>query len=183
MNAQTYPVMLESRENTLAETFKKTLSLGEPMDERRLHWTLAKAVVPEQRLAFALAVYFTGGSYVMVCADRGFLCVERVAQRFAELMKARQGGSYQIGHAFARLYDALGFGHLETVGFTLIQHSDLSCVEGFIKGFTDSMRLSVEADVMSVLTGIKADNDTLVENLRHFIDDHMTVCTVSKEII
>jgi hypothetical protein len=183
MNAKIKPNMLLARECMLTETFKKTLSLGEPMDERRLHWTLSKAVAPEQRLAFALAVYFTGGSYVIACADRGFLCVERIAQRFAELMKARKGGSYQIGHAFARLNDALGFGLQETIGFSLIQDGDLACVEGFIKGFSDSMRLSVEADVMRVLRGVRASQEEQLINLRHFIGDHMTVQTVSREII
>jgi len=168
----------------LKAIFQKTLSLGEDLDNRGLHWKLSKDVAPEQRLAFALAVYFSGGLYVLIGADRGFLCVERIAQQFARLKKARKSGSYLAGHAFARLHDALGYAHHETVGFSLIQEADLQCVEGYIKGFADSVAQSLESDIMRVIRGCKAaDNDVLVNNLRHFIGDHMTVTTVAREIL
>lgn len=181
MNAQLSPAT-GTETIQLALALKKTLTLGEPMDARHRQWRLPNSVAPEQRLAFVLAVHFTGGSFVMTCADRGFLCAQLVSQRFAELTRARKGGSYEIGFAFARLHEALGFAHDETIGFSLIEHSDLSCPEGFIKGFADSIRLSMEADVMRVLTGSKATNATLVANLRHFVDDHATVCALGHEV-
>lgn len=176
-------VILQARANPMAEAFHKTLSLGAPMDQGGRHWILEKSVAPEQRLAFALAVYFMGGSYVMVSADRGILSVERVAQRFADLMKARRGGSYQAGHAYARLYAALGFGPHDTAGFTLIDHDDLACVEGFVKGYADGLRLAPEADPTGAPTGGQAATEGLLANLRHFINDHLTVFSVGSELL
>jgi hypothetical protein len=162
---------------------KRTLSLGKDMDTRGLQWTLSKDYSPEQRLAFALAVYFSGGLYVLVDADRGFLCVERIAQKFARLERARKNESYRIGHAFAELHDALGFGFEETIGFTLIRDSDLTCVEGFIKGFSDSTRQSLESSVMFTIKGYRGvDQDAFLKNLRHYIDDHQTVTTAARAI-
>lgn len=168
----------------LKSIFQRTLSLGDDLDGRGLHWKLSSTVSPEQRLAFAMAVYFTGGTYVLIDADRGFLCVERIMQQVAKLKTVRGSDSYRIGHAFAGLYDALGYGHHETVGFALIERDDLACVDGFIKGFSDALAQSVEADVMRVLRGdAAAGNATLIENLRHFIHDHQTVVTVINNIM
>ena len=167
----------------IKSTFQQTLSLGMDLDTRGLHWKLAKDFSPEQRLAFALAVYFTGGLYVLIDADRGFLCVERIAQKFARLQKAREHESYRIGHAFAELHDALGYGYEETVGFSLIHDSDLQSTAGFIKGFSDSTRQSLEGDVMIAIRGPNAvDQETFINSLRHYIDDHMTVATVARSI-
>jgi hypothetical protein len=163
--------------------FHRTLSLGEDLDTRGLHWKLSKVYSPEQRLAFALAVYFTGGLYILIDADRGFLCVERIAQKFAKLQQVRGKDSYRIGHAFAELHDALGFGFDETVGFSLILDGDLACAEGFIKGFTDSTRQSLEASVMVAIRGHQTvDQDAFIKNLRHYIDDHQTVATAALAI-
>lgn len=177
LSRQIDPAHLDSMSN-------RTLSLGIDMDGRGLHWRLSATLSPEQRLAFTLAVYFKGGLYVLVDADRGFLCVERIAQQVAKLKKARGSGAYRIGHAFAGLYDALGYGHHETVGFALIERDDFACVDGFIKGFSDALAQSVEADVMHVLRGdAAAGNATLIDNLRHFINDHQSVVTVINNIM
>jgi hypothetical protein len=168
----------------LMNMFRETLSLGTDMDGRGLHWTLSADISPEQRLAFAFAVHFTGGRYVLVNADRGFICAERVVQQMARLKKARGHGSYRIGHAYAALYDALGYGCHETIGFALIEPGDLACVEGFIKGFGDALAQSLEPDVMRVICrNAGADRDVLIQNLRHFINDHETVVTVINDIV
>lgn len=160
---------------------RETLSMGVDMDSRGLHWRLAKAIPPQQRLDFALAVYYFGGLYVLIDADRGFLCVELIAQKFARLEKARANESYSIGHAFAELYDALGYGYDTTLAFSLIEQADLKCPQGFLKGFSDSTRQSIESDVMRVIRGTEtAGRGTVINNLRQFIDDHTTVRTVAK---
>lgn len=174
------------REHTpgqLKAIFQRTLSLGKDMDDRGLHWTLPKEVMPEQRLAFMLAVYFTGGAYVLIDGARGLLPVEKVTQQFEMLQKARKAGSYRAGHAFAQLHEALGYGHHETQGFGLIHADDLRPVDGFIKGFSDSLAQSLEADVMRVIRPeLTAGNELLINNLRHFIGDHRTLETVVDDI-
>ena len=168
----------------LAAIFKKTLSLGEDLDGRGLHWRLPHEVSPERRLAFALAVYCTGGLSVLIAADRGFLCVERIARQFAQWQKARQSDACLAGQAFARLHDALGYAHHETVGFRLVRDAGLRSAEGFIKGFADAVAQSLEADVMRVIRGsATAGNEVLINNLRHFIGDHMAVATLARDII
>lgn len=107
---------------------RETLSMGVDMDSRGLHWRLAKDIPPQQRLDFGLAVYYFGGLYVLIDADRGFLCVELIAQKFARLEKARANESYSIGHAFAELYDALGYGYDTTLAFSLIEQADLASI-------------------------------------------------------
>lgn len=174
------------REHTpgqLKAIFQKTLSLGKDMDDRSLHWTLPKEVMPEQRLAFMLAVYFTGGASVLIDGARGFLPVEKVIQQFAKLQTARKAGSYRAGQAFAQLHEALGYGHHETQGFGLIHADDLRSVDGFINGFSDSLAQSWEADVMRVIRPeVTAGNELLINNLRHFIGDHRTLETVVDDI-
>lgn len=181
MDALRRPLARQLEPQQIKAIFQKTLALGVDLDNRGLHWRLSREYSPEQRLAFALAVYFSGGLYVLIDADRGFLCVERIAQKFARLTKAREHEAYSIGHAFADLHDALGYGHGETIGFSLIEDVDLSCPEGFVKGFSDCTRQSLEGDVMRVLkNGKGAGPDTLLNNLKHYIDDHTTVTTVAR---
>lgn len=168
----------------LKTIFHKTLSLGLDLDGRGLHWRLSSAACPEQRLAFAMAVYFTGGSYVLIDPDRGFLCVEKIVQLVFKLKKVRGTDSYRIGHAFAALHEALGYGHGDTAGFSLIDSGDLRNVEGFIKGFGDHVAQSLETDVMRVVRGSAATaGDHLVDDLRHFINDHETLVTVMNDIM
>ena len=155
---------------------REVLSLGVDMDSRGLHWRLAKEVPPQQRLEFALAVYFSHGLYVLVAAERGFLCVERIAQHFAKLIRARQSGSYLIGHTFAKLLDALGYSDHETAAFGLIEAGDFANPRAFIKGFSDSLAQSVESDVMRIVRGNHhpaecSGGELLVENLRHWISE------------
>ncbi|NHZ99031.1 hypothetical protein [Massilia sp. CCM 8734] len=164
---------------------RETLSLGVDMDGRGLHWRLAKEVLPQQRLEFALAVYFSHGLYVLVTAKRGFLCVERIAQNFAQLIKARQSGSYLIGHAYAKLLDALGYADHETVAFELIESGDIENPKAFIKGFSDSVAQSLESDVMRIVRGMhgtveRSGGELLVENLRHHIAERCTNVRVER---
>lgn len=184
MDMRSHQAIQQTPPEPIGVLLRQTLSLGADMDGRGLRWTLPYSISPEQRLAFALAVHFTGGRYVLIDKDRGFLCVERIALNFARLEKARLHESYRIGHAFAELHDALGYGCAETVGFTLIHDADLACVDGFIKGFGDSINQSLEADVMRCIKGDRAaDRTVLLNNLRHYINDHRTVTTVAHHII
>lgn len=166
---------------------RDVLTMGIDMDNRGLHWRLAKEVPPEQRLEFALAVYFANGLYVLVAAERGFLCVERIAQHLAQLIKARQSGSYLIGHAFAKLYDALGYADHETVAFGLIEEGDLANPKAFIKGFSDSVAQSMESDVMRIVRGDhrsagKSGSELLIENLRQYIAESSTNATIERSL-
>lgn len=167
---------------------RETLSLGVDMDSRGLHWRLAKEVPPQQRLEFALAVYFAHGLYVLVAAERGFLCVERIAQNFAQLIKARQSGSYLIGHAFAKMLDALGYADHETVAFGLIEAGDLANPKAFIKGFSDSVAQSMESDVMRIVRGNhrpaeRSGSELLVENLCQYIAECSTNATIERSLV
>lgn len=168
----------------LNRIFRDTLSLGSDMDGRGLHWRLPAAVCPEQRLAFALAVYFTGGLYILIDSARGFLCVEKIALALAHLKKARGSGSYRIGHAFATLHEALGYSPSDSIGFRLIEAGDAACVEGFIKGFGDCMAQSLEADIARIVHG-QPDSDGAAQlgMLRHFIGDQLTVQTVLQQLL
>jgi hypothetical protein len=167
---------------------RETLALGVDMDSRGLHWRLAKDIPPQQRLEFALAVYFSHGLYVMIAAERGFLCVERIAQHFTQLLKARQSGSYLIGHAFARLLDALGYADHETAAFCLIEEGDLANPKAFIKGFSDSVAQSIESDVMRIVRGdhrpaARDGRDLLVENLCQYIAEFSTTATIERSLV
>jgi len=186
LNRQRKGKIMHTIENSVGQQFgqqirsasREILSLGVDMDGRGLHWRLAKHTAPLGRLEFALAVYRTGGLYVLIHADRGFLCVERIAQKAARLGIARANESYSIGHAFAELYDALGFEYGSTVGFALIEGTDLACPEGFIKGFSDSVAQSVEGDVMNVIRGSKtAGQEILINNLRNYICNYLKANT------
>lgn len=118
--------------------FAHVLSLGHQMDARGRRWALPSAVAPRLRLEFALAVFSNGGLYVLIDVDRGFLCTERITLLFAQLQNLRGSDSYRVGHAFARLHDALGYGNNDMTGYSLIEDPDLQCPAGFIKGFCDA---------------------------------------------
>lgn len=166
----------------LASIFQHTLSCGVDMDRRGLHWKLPAAIPAEQRLAFALAVYFTGGLHVLIDADRGFLCVERIAQRYAQLQTERKADSYRIGHAYGLLHEALGYAQQGSEGFHLIQDADLHCPERFVAGFSDSMAESLEGDVMRIVRGGAAEDDRgLIDHLRRFIANRLSVVAAAND--
>lgn len=157
---------------------REVLALGIDMDGRGLHWRLAKDIAPQLRLEFSLAVFFSQGLYVLIAADRGFLCVERIAQRYHQLIKARQSGSYLIGHAFAKLLDALGYGENDTAAFDLIEEGDLANPTAFIKGFSDCVAQSMEWDIARVVRGqhrkaARSGAEVLVDNLRSYVAEHV----------
>ncbi len=183
MEMHRHPVGQPLPPHRIKSIFQHTLSLGVDMDNRGLHWTLPRDISPEQRLAFALAVYFSGGLYIFIDADRGFLCVERIAHKFFRLQKARSQESYRIGHAFAELHDALGYTLDETIGFGLIADADLACPEGYIKGFSDSMNQSLEGDVMRAIKNDLATSRAMqINNLRHYVSDHVSVSAIARNI-
>ena len=104
-----------------------------------------------------------------------------VDQQYVQLRTARALASYLTGHAFARLHDALGYAHHETAGFSLIEDADLQSADDFICGFSDSVRQSLDADVMRVIGGsATAGNGVLINNLCHFIGDHMAAAPRSE---
>jgi len=156
------------------------LSLGADMDGLGLIWDLPATVPPHQRLGFALAVHASGGLFLLVDAERGFLSVERIARCTAALTLARTQGAYRTGYAFAQLVEALGYDERDTRGFDLLDRADCGAPAAFVAGFGAAVAQSLETDVMRVVGGALAAPVPLVERLRCWIDGHDAAALVGE---